>query len=574
MLLKLQADDNVPYVRRLNAKEVVIMWIVQEGLPLSHASQVQSLMKALNEAEGSGFNISSYAVLLDGSSRKALDLSQTPKELRLSGGQQLRLTTQAALRAMNAPPAAADGTLQSTESAVISQASQAFSSTGAGEDDEAVGNVNDDDDEERYLAQESGWFPFTFRTSGGQPIVSFINPFAKMSEKDPFPITQDLCGPCSAVVAAEDPLAVVTDRHYKPMLLTQDVVEGYVEKLGGGAFQRWQKRYLSISEKALDWYTEQPKQGEKSKICGHHLFAKDGQCIIELVENPDPAQYPKCTDTRFFYFAFKFVDPVQTTCFRVTTAQEKHTMVSFSKQQILRLKSKRSNRNPVFWKRWVDSFLMNAADLGDLTTHSDAESKKLQREIESVEAELAKVTAQRPEAEGLLALKTSIVQQLRRDLLAHEEAARSAGILVDGAEQKVEEQRALLRLKELEMGDELRKATMLETRMREQREEALRKLAHLKLEIDELRREQESAFARWRKCEEEHDAKLKIHRETTNLFTFSVDGVPKAASPDRSSRRLQAAAGFVVGASPARSLAELGVSVGSPATGKATPISP
>ena len=589
MLLKLQADENVPYVRRLGAKEVIIMWIVQEQLALNHATQVQSLTKALNESPEAlaTFNISQYAVL-DGNG-KVLDLSKNPKELGLSGGQQLKLSTAAAVRRrikeeaqaaapqspkQSASPSLAPGSpdLQPSESAVMSpQASQAFSSTAGGQDEEEVtadvAAAAASDEDEKYLAHDVGWFPFTFRTSGGQPVVSFINPFATMLEKDPFPITQDLCTSCSATTAAVEPLPVVVDKHYKPMLLTQDVVEGLVEKLGGGTFQRWQKRFLSISEKSIDWYADQPKQGEKTKICGHHLLAKDGQCLVEVVENPDPAQYPKCSDSRYFHFAFKFSDPVQTTCFRVTTAQEKHAMVSFAKQQMIRLRSKRSNRNPVFWKRWVDSFLVNAGDLGELTTHNKTEASKLQKEIDALEQELAKVTAQRPDAEGLLALKTNVVQQLRRDLLQQEETARNAGLLVDDAEKKVEEQRSLLRLKELEMGDELRKATMLENRMREQKSEAIAKLDRLTRDIAELQREQEGAFARWRKCEEEHDEKLRNFKkpESSNLFTFSVDGVAKAASPNRSSRRLAAAAAGLVstigGASPARSLADLGLSV-------------
>jgi hypothetical protein len=555
MLLKLQADETVPYVRRQGAKELMIMWIVQEALPLVHSSQVQALTKSLNEMDG--FDISEYTFTVGG---RTLDVSKTPKELGLSGGQQVKLTVRE-----RRSPRPSDGSLVPTESAAISSMpSQAFSSAA---DDEPTAEVAAEDDDERYLAQESGWFPFTFRTSGGAPIVSCINPFGKITEKDPFPITQDLCQSCSVVVAAEDPFAIVVDRHYKPMLLTQDVVEGYVEKLGGGTFQRWQRRFLSISEKAVDWYSEQPRQSEKAKICGHHLFARDGAVALELIEDPgqDPGQFPKCNDARYFYFAFKFSDPPQTTVLRVATAQEKTNFVFFIKQQIARLKMKRSNRNPAFWKRWVDSFLMNAADLAELTVHNQEQTAQLQTIVSGVEAELAKIAAQRPEAESLLALKTNIVQQLRKELVMHEEAGRSAFLLVGEAEQRVEEQRAQLRLKELEMGDELRKATMLERRMRDQRRDAEQRLEVLTQEIEELRREQESAFARWRKCEEEHDTKMNVNRDRKKgLFTFSVDGMPKAASPDRSSRRLQAAAGFAASASPARTVDDLGVAFRSP----------
>ncbi|KAH9598347.1 hypothetical protein LSM04_003490 [Trypanosoma melophagium] len=179
-----------------------------------------------------------------------------------------------------------------------------------------VMNTEDDTDEdpdESYVSHEIGCDPFT-----------------AVAESDAVPATQPLCASCGALISHSEALRVSVDRHYRPGRMRQDFMEVCMEKLGGGAIPRWQTRYVSISEKSLDWFAEKPRPGVKCRIHGHRYIVRDGACEVRaLLENVDASHNPHCGDRNLFHFVVEFREPQRTYWFRVTTPQRRAEVFAF-----------------------------------------------------------------------------------------------------------------------------------------------------------------------------------------------------------------------------------------------------
>ena len=97
------------------------------------------------------------------------------------------------------------------------------------------------------------------RITGGIITAKHIHPDVEPQATDVTPPVVELCDDCSQQVVATQALHVAVDRHYKPMQVSLELVEGWVEKLGGSNFPRWQRRFVSCTDKSVEWFDVEPK---------------------------------------------------------------------------------------------------------------------------------------------------------------------------------------------------------------------------------------------------------------------------------------------------------------------------
>lgn len=534
MLIKLIIDPTLRAGEHHQLKSNVAVWICQEGLPMQHHQNAAALSNALGFPKGGTVNVAQYTFVTGTNAQ--LDTRKTPKELQVQPGQQLVLCFHDA-GADDAAPSANSPPLNASVVSPRSYAGSSPPSSPRGNDrvrlpsmaptgNDEDGNETDGDgevEEEVYHAKERGWMPFVVRSRQGRPVVTYVDPFQPLNEADRAPPTQELCEQCAQCVAGADPLKVVVDRHYRPTLSSQEVVEGWVEKLGGGTFSRWQKRYITITEKSMDWFVNKPEPGEKKKITGHRLFVRDGDVLLSNIS--DQPDHPKCKEEGFFAFSVRFKDGVQgdkDMYFRVESAKERSIYVNFLRLCDSRARSRSTNRNPVFWKRWVDAFLCNASDLGALQSSTLDACAKFESEIATLETKLTGIRAARPAAEQQLTARAVEVQDLLKAMAEREQRIAQANHTIASAEAHVKNEEELLRAKEQELGDEIKKFRMLEQHTAEQKQALQRRKCELQESIASLRSRHDDVFARWRKIEE---------RPASPNLTASALLVPKASAP-------------------------------------------
>ena len=520
MLIKLFIDDSFPV--EVPGGPQTVMWLVNENLPVQHQKQAEALLKALRLPLENldDVDLSKLYFQFMG---QWLDTSKTFQEQNVKAGCVLTITA-------NAPSPKASRIRSETSSPrgiSMMQSSQFDPDDDENQLDETGGSPRGgaSSDDEYYEAYDCGWFPFTVANSNyGEVTVQFPNPDIEPHENDPMPNMHQLCEDCSDIVQNNDTLHINVDKHYKPMLMKTDVVEGKVEKVGGSRFPRWQNRYLMISEKSLDWYEGEPKPGTKAKTRGSRMIYDGVRLMIkEVIENPDPAKYPKCKEAKFFHFGVTFEgDPPVTMLFRVTTLQDRNKYTGFLNSIVKRAQNKGASRDPVHWKKWANAFLINMADLGELSYQNDIEEEELMEEIKNIEREIDEVKAQKPPlaekiAESRNVVKSSLdeLSSLKDDLAAFETRAKEAEAKVAVA---MEEFRAA----ESDIAEEMKTTMMLEGRALKKRDEVYLELKKLEAELEDLKQYQTTLFSRWRKGEENHGEQHTT--STERALSFSMDG--------------------------------------------------
>ena len=547
MLIKCAIDDSTPFLSSASiGSGALAMWIVQENLPLDAPAQLEALAKAVGVDDLRKIDPKQICLIIN---NEMVDWSKNPIENKLMGGsigtiQSISMTPRTARQERNGLSQADFENSFSMDPRTRSMSR--FSGAMDGDDAGSNATAYAVDEDEIYVAEDCGWFPFKLENNYGQLAVgSFIDPTKPVAETDAHPHTQNLCPECSNILTKTDSIHLDVDRHFKPMAVRTEVCTGWVEKLSLNMIARWQKRYLIISEKSLDWFTEEPTAGLKTKIRGTRKVVTDAACNIgEIIDVPDPAQYPKCKDVNYFHFGVTFLDPPQTVFFRVNSIQDRNRYILFLKSTKERAMStnKGSRRNPVYWKKWADAFLTNLTDLGEATVANDAEADVLSRRWQELRDKKAELVEERPGLEAVINEKREVVRRLATEIERVKVAKQSLQRDAEEAEEQIEVEKISLVELEAGMSDELRSAEMLRRHARSQRDDSDLKIQTLLEEIELLKERHLQTFRRWRKHEEQNGATIAFGRTPTkkdgsrggdagatpvskrSLLSFSVDG--------------------------------------------------
>lgn len=541
MLIKVFIDESVPFANRRSVHGV---WIVSEALPLNHPQQLSALATSLR--------LPVAPASLDGifltSGTAKLQASKTPAENQLFAGALVNFSTAAPSPRMvrrqtympmsprggvgedddptplptprqtsDAAPAPATGksspgTLSPRGPAAVQATTTA--GTDAAADDEAGGppKCSDGEDDEYYVAMECGWFPFVAKYSREQDMQrAFIaDPNAEPQLTDKEPRYVEMCQPCTNLVCATTPFAVQVDRHTKPMLLDADVVSGWLEKLGGGTLARWQKRYFTVTEKAMDWYDTERKpdsiSDEKIKPRGSRLLSNGTEFLVtEIIDAPDPTKYPKCRDPNFYHFGLVCKDPATTVFYRASTAADRNKFVSHFRQLKARAEQHTATRDPVQWKKWSDAFLTNVANMGDLSQNCEEQSVLLEREIADLEHALEEQEGPvRRSHQEKLTLQNRITNELDNQFRHWELAAADAVKRQAATQSQLLADTERMGLERALANDSLRTAEV----MRQRGESKLKELEGSVAQLDSDIARHDSAvaaiFRSWRRFEEHH----------------------------------------------------------------------
>lgn len=559
MLIKLELDPSLRFGEHHHLQSNIAVFVPHDTLPLRSQENCVKLSTALGYPAGTVADISHYTFTTG--TNAVLDLRKSVKDLGLKGGQHLLVSLSERSVAAGSPGLASSATPRS----FTSQSSPPTSPRGNDRvrlpsamamNDDDDGTDAETDDVEHYAAMDRGWMPFVIRSKQGRPVVSFIDPFHPISESDRVPPYEELCETCAAALAPSDSLKVVVDRHHRPTTNSQEIVEGWVEKLGGSTFPRWQKRYITITEKSIDWFTDKPELGQKKKISGHRLFVRDGKVLLSSI-NEQPG-HPKCKEEGFAYFSLTFSDGQlgdKEMYFRTGTTKERSVFVNFLRLCDSRSKTRSENRNPVFWKKWVDAFLCNAADLGHLHTSNVEACHKYEAEIAELQAKLVDIRAQRPTHESVLAERATEVASLLNEITFQENRVKKAKLAIAKAAGAVDREEALLRAKEQQLGDEIKKFRMLEQHTQEQKAKLIDRKAELEDVIRKTKQRHDEIFSKWRKMEERPPSPMlrastvlqgqNAHQQISGLLSASG-----AATPQRSRSPAHVAAASLSLATP------------------------
>ena len=524
MLLKVFVDKTFP----VPVKPGMVMWVALDDLPLGHPQNVQSLLKALKVAASTKLPLDQLYITCGAN---VIDIGKTPVELGLVPNAQLTVNSQ--------PPASprrrtmsqsggqtprADGTPRITSPRGDQDAAGGDEDTSMSPRGQSMIAADSAEDEEYYEAAECGWFPFVLHRGRKGTAALVIDPSTEPTVDDEVPTTIALCDACTAVVEAAESLAAPVDRHYKPMLLETTVAEGWVEKLGGTRIQRWQKRYLCVSEQSVDWYEEKPSPGAKPKIRGTRAVQQNDEfCIVQILETFDPKQYPKTTDSGWYYFGVLWRSPDQTTLYRVRLPEERTHFVGFFKRMVKRWEQHGgASRDPVHWKQWADRLLVTMHDSADECRVREDAFDAEERESGALREAIRKTREARPALQAANAERLARVEDLKAQLRALDEVRLRHRKAAEAAEAKVAEEEAKLHDLVEECSEEARHHKFLEQRAEEQRREATTDIATLEDEIDVAAAAKRRAFAQWRRLEEHHTDRSGPQRALRG-FSFSVD---------------------------------------------------
>lgn len=136
---------------------------------------------------------------------------------------------------------------------------------------------------------------------------------------------------------------------------------GWVEKLSGGRFERWQRRWLQVTPDGVAWYENDPAAAASGKAppdarCTRPLALAGGEVnIAGIVTTVDAAQLPKAADARFHYFAVQYKQPAHTKLYRVPTVAEKAAFVAALQQAVVHVEMQ---------ARAADGPLVTKVDIG------------------------------------------------------------------------------------------------------------------------------------------------------------------------------------------------------------------
>lgn len=515
MLLKIFVDDSFP----IAVKTATYVWVVQDALPLAHPQNIAGLLQALKKPANTPL---SFDGLYFSHSGALVDPRKTPTELSLSAHALINVNRQAP---------ASPRRVRSQTMATTPRDGGETPRDGGDDDDEVNndarveqdGDDGDDKDREAYAAQEHGWLPFGIASDGyGNSIVQVIDPQREPNIDDRAPNVVNLCASCSHTVSNAHSMPADVDRHYKPMLLETNVASGWVEKLGGTRIQRWQRRWLEVSEKSVDWFEQKPVPGEKPKIRGSRPVTLDNDFnITDIVVTVDPAKFPKATDPKFFYFAVSFKEPAQTTLYRVPSSQEKNMFVKFLQRLARRWQQKGATRDPVFWKQWVDHVLVTSSDVGETCAAASRNATEYNEEADRLEHAIEQTIAARPALQEKVQARLDVVNALKEQLRALDDRVVAHRKKAETAEAKVAVELEKLHELKQECNEEVRHHKFLEQRAVQQREEARTAVEHLDTEIEAAAEAKRSAFAKWRQFEEHHTDRAEGDRHMKR-YSFSI----------------------------------------------------
>ena len=384
--------------------------------------------------------------------------------------------------------------------------------------------ATDPADEEYYTSADCGWFPFSLHKDQDGVSALVIDPLTEPSVDDAAPKTIALCDACTTIIDNAESVTAGVDRHYKPMTLETTVVDGWVEKLGGGRITRWQRRWLAISEQSVDWYDDQPKPGAKPKIRGTRtLQQNDDFCVTGVQTTFDPRQFPKTTDPKFHYFAITYKNPVQQTLYRTASAEDKNRFVAFISRLIKRWEQHGgASRDPVFWKQWADSVLTATCDVEDECREREDAFDDEEREAMGLREAIQRVKNERPPLLDANSARLRRVETLKAQLRELDEVRARHRKSAEHAESKVALEEVRLNDLVQECSEEARHNKFLEQRAEEQRREVAADIRELDDEIQHASEAKRRAFAQWRKLEEHHSDRA-LPKKALREFSFSLD---------------------------------------------------
>jgi hypothetical protein len=389
--------------------------------------------------------------------------------------------------------------------------------------------------EEFYASRHSGWVPFTMRSTGAMILDATQDP----SAADELPRTSALCAPCSEIIAT-NPLGykVEVERHYKPMLLSNNVKEGWLEKLGGDIISNWKKRWMMVTEKGLHYFETPPSQGEKKKKAkGSKTFLQGSELAVSLIENPDPAVHKDCKDTSYYYFGLAFRAPAHTFLMRVSKYSDKESWIQFFNDifKRLQLRPEERGKDPPAWKATVDRVLQQLSEEKEYLIDVDLKKERYQAELKETREKIAKLRAERDakrqdllERQKLVALKLSDVRDVQQRIAEIKKESEEAEAQILSSRAEVESMRT-------RMAQDIEHAKAMEDRAVSSLTKTQKALHDVKCEIEELRETRDYHFAMWRKAEEHFHEK----KASTTMFAFSNPEAQEYSAPASPTVRLQ-----------------------------------
>jgi len=386
--------------------------------------------------------------------------------------------------------------------------------------------------EEFYAARLTGWVPFTVSattTSG----VSILDVAQDPSEQDLLPRTKPLCPSCSDIVR-RNPKGYVVEvhRHLKPMLLSNKVKDGWLEKLTGemGIMSSWKRRWMMATEKALHYFNEAPERSQKkSKAKGSRTFLQGTKVVVELIENPDPAVHKNCKDdVDKFHFGLHFTAPEQVWLMRVSTQAEKDSWVGFFQNIFQHLISPTPEAEDLpSWKRSIDEVLALLSQEDEYLQNVDGERQQMSEKIREMREMITKLRKNREskrhalqEKQTAVATKLAEVQNLQEKVDDVEQAKRAVEAVVKNSQVDLDSIRDRLAI-------DRERSQAMENRAMEALTKSQISLEDVRRETAELRDAKDYHFSLWRKSEEN----FKTRPKDTPLYSFANPAVKKSSSP-------------------------------------------
>ena len=543
MLIKLVADSTVPIEGVKHHTECD--WNVQDNQPFASPGNITALFRAFAVNTQANFNFSGCYLLLKNGVE--VDPKKTPASQNLMNGCAMTIT-----KVPPPPmPTSRPGTGREESASAASPlntARSAFADDG-----------DDPEEEEMYDAVESGWFPVL--TQGQDSCVQFVPgadvPPPNMADggtvyifnqkvepvvADAHPHVTGLCGTCSDLMQNIEKLSVPVERHIKPMILDNESVSGFLEKMSNGTIKRWQQRWFMATEKALEYYPGKPSNTEQRKVREVRYLLKGTEPqLTHIIDSQDlkddpklQEEYPKCKDCIDRCFVLKFIPnpdkPKQNPnpLFRADSEAEKKKFVNFFKQLLKRFATKgEGQRDPVFWKRWDDALLVNAANVVNVSYDTQARIDNLNETNANLAAQLHEIqTIRNPELANVLEAERVSVIALEQQLAQLNDQIVATEHQPDAIEKALEEKRADVTKVVNDVEEEWQHMLFMEERALRQREEALDKIDALQAAIDEAIRKKRELFTSWKKLEEHHrdlsGRKGKDDKWNNKMYSFSL----------------------------------------------------
>lgn len=334
---------------------------------------------------------------------------------------------------------------------------------------------------------------------------------------EPEPRTIDLCPPCAKIVGSQLQLnnsalvasnVVHVDKHYRPMMVDQEKVEMWLEKLSTGTFARFQRRWFVITEKSMDYHETQPTVDQRSEKSRGHVLDENGKCMIkQVVEKPKRGEFPSVEDSgagKYFFVVELHNKPKPQVLYAYTEEERAHACAFLSKIKRRAEQQGGSKRDPVLWKQWANSLLVSSSNLAETREQKAEEARALELECKELQRQIDGLSAGRGDTKAQLLYNRGLVERLEREAVtAHRKNAdldRTAREIREAVEVRRTELEHTLGKSE----DMSHRARIIEQESLNEKKRAIVQLAEIRDENSRLAVKIDELFSKWRRVEEHH----------------------------------------------------------------------